>query len=303
MATTLQDLRDIFYSILREDENTSAYPLVLADLLLNGSQQSICLWTVIDPFDKDNSLEKWELPFVNTDYYYESIPTVYLNADAVVWWTTLTLDTTNLPTTGQVFIAWNVIPYTWKSATQVTGCSNILYAHLSGSEVSFAYAVPTNYASVINVTWDNKQKLDPKLYDDVFEDLNSYKRPIYPNVQQVNFTNYIKPFYTVKDNAYIILWNLNDWDKQIRLRYEKLPTMMTTGTDTATITNDIFAQLTIPYYAVWEMLYNRGEEKRAAEIINFGISKIKAMYTHYNKSSYEKQSGVQYQMSKWRLNV
>jgi hypothetical protein len=46
------------------------------------------------------------------------------------------------------------------------------------------------------------------------------------------------------------------------------------------------------------MLYNRGEEKRAAEIINFGISKIKAMYTHYNKSSYEKQSGVQYQMSK-----
>jgi hypothetical protein len=27
------------------------------------------------------------------------------------------------------------------------------------------------------------------------------------------------------------------------------------------------------------------------------------MYTHYNKSSYEKQSGVQYQMSKWRLNV
>jgi hypothetical protein len=53
MATTLQNLRDIFYSILREEENTSAYPLVLADLLLNTAQQSICFGNVVNPLTKE----------------------------------------------------------------------------------------------------------------------------------------------------------------------------------------------------------------------------------------------------------
>jgi hypothetical protein len=53
MATTLQDLRDIFYSILREEEDTSAYPLVLVDLLLNTAQQSICMGNVVNPLSKE----------------------------------------------------------------------------------------------------------------------------------------------------------------------------------------------------------------------------------------------------------
>jgi hypothetical protein len=268
MATTLQDLRNIAYAILREEEDTSAYPLVLMDLLLNTAQQSICMGNVVNPLSKEQ-LKKWQLSFLQTDKFYTSIQTVYLTVDAVVGGTTLTLDTTNLEATGVVFIAGNVITYTGKTATQLTWCSNILYAHEAGLEVTILYTLPTDYASIINVTRDNKQKVEWKLYDDVFEDMNSIKHPIYPNNQQVNFTNYSKPFYTIKDDDYLVLWNLNNWDKQIRVRYEKLPTQMTTGASTATITNDIFAQTTIPYYAVGEMLYNRGEESRAWEIINF----------------------------------
>lgn len=302
MAVTLQDLRNTFYNLIREEEDTSAYPLTLVDLLLNASQQRICMWNIVNPLTKEQ-LKKWQLPFLQTDKFYTSIQTVYLAANAVVWWTTLTLDTTNLESTGVLFIAWNIIPYTAKTATQVTWCSNILFAHLAGSEVTVLYTLPTDYASIINVTYDNKQKLEGKLYDDVFEDLNSNKRPIYPTNQQYNFTNYSKPFYTIKDDDYIVLWNLNDWNKQIRVRYEKLPTEMTTWASTATITNDIFAKTTIPYIAVWEMLMNRGEESRAAEIINFGIGQIKEMYTYYNQASFEKQSGVQYKMSKGKLNI
>jgi hypothetical protein len=302
MATTLQDLRNIAYSILREEENTSAYPLVLMDLLLNTAQQSICFGNVVNPLTKEQ-LKKWQLSFLQTEKIYTTIQTTTLTAAATVWWATLSLDTTNFSTTGQVYIWGNVITYTGKSATQLTWCSNILYAHLAGSEVSFAYAVPADYASIINVTYNNNTKLEWKLYDDVFEDMNSNKHPLYPNSQQYNYTNYTKPFYTIKDNTYIILWNLNDWNKSLRVRYEKTPTTMTTGASTATITNDIFAQTTIPYYAVGEMLFQRGEESRAAEIINFWMGKIKEMYTYYNQASFEKQSGVQYKMSKWRLNI
>lgn len=53
MATTLQDLRNIFYAILREEEDTSAYPLTLVDLLLNTAQQSICMGNVVNPLTKE----------------------------------------------------------------------------------------------------------------------------------------------------------------------------------------------------------------------------------------------------------
>jgi hypothetical protein len=79
------------------------------------------------------------------------------------------------------------------------------------------------------------------------------------------------PFYSVKDDQYIIIFNANRTGDMIRFRYEKLPTLMVDASDTVTINNDLFAIGTIPYLAVAEMFYNRGEESRAAEIINFAL--------------------------------
>lgn len=73
---------------------------------------------------------------------------------------------------------------------------------------------------------------------------------------------------------------------------------MSLVTDTATITSDLFAKATIPYVAVGEMLYNRGEEARAKDILNFGYSQVKEMYNYYNNKSFERVSGVQYGMQK-----
>lgn len=78
---------------------------------------------------------------------------------------------------------------------------------------------------------------------------------------------------------------------------------MTAGTDNATISNDIYAKTTIPYLAVGEMLYNRGEEARAGELLNFAIGQVREMYAHYNNSMQEKLSGKQYRMAKSRLNI
>ena len=69
------------------------------------------------------------------------------------------------------------------------------------------------------------------------------------------------------------------------------------------IDNDIYAKTTIPYLAVAEMLYNRWEEQRAAELFNFVIWQIKEMYNYYNKKSFENISGVQYTMWKSTLNI
>ena len=54
MATTLQQLRDISYAIIRTDEDTTAYPLVLLDSFLNLAQKKIFKGRIVNPLNQTN---------------------------------------------------------------------------------------------------------------------------------------------------------------------------------------------------------------------------------------------------------
>lgn len=305
MATTLQNLRDIFYGILREDENSSAYPLSLTDILLNAAQQKLCNWLVINPLTKEE-IRKWQLPFLNTDKFYSSIKWTTISTAVATTDTTISVaDASEYDSTWSIYIEGNIVTYTGTTATSFTGCSWILFAFPASTKVYPAYTLPSDYSSPINVIYNNRAQLEAKGYDDIYEDLNKYKGTTYwrNSVMPIYESPYkIPPFYSIKDNWYLIIYNLDQEDKPIRLRYEKLPTTMTTSVN-ATIDNDIYAQTTIPYLAVGEMLYNRGEEQRAADIINYAMWQIREMYRYYNGTSFEKLNGKQYSCAKWRLNI
>lgn len=306
MATTLQDLRDIFYSILREEENSSAYALNIVDLFLNSAQQRICLWTVINPLTKE-AVRKWRLPFAVSEQFYTTVGyTTNTTAMTMSDTSILVNDTSNFSTSGALYVNGNIVSYTNKTATSFTGVSSISFEHPVGISIYQAYALPTDYASAINLIYDHKYQVDSILYDDVFQDLKGRKGTDYRrNQARGAFSEPYQhqPFYAIKDDTYLILFNVTSNGYSLRLRYEQIPTTMTTVSDTSAISNDIYAKTTIPYLAVGEMLYNRGEEARAWEILNFAIWQIREMYTHYNNSSQEKLSGKQYKIAKWNINI
>ncbi len=305
MATyTLQDLRDIGYAILREEEDITAYPLVLMDMLLNSAQNRICNGTVINPMNWQ-AIRKGKLPFLDTSAFYSNISLTTLSADTTVGDTTLDItDTTDFPSTGSIYVAGNIITYTGKTATTFTGCTNVLFAHQSGSQVSTIFSLPSDYGSILNITYANNFKLAPKLYDDIWEDLNSIKNGWYNRTDAQGYRSQtdVKPFYTIIWSDKFLIFNRNNTGDQIHLRYEKLATTMSAWTDLATIP-DAYSKATIPYLAIGEMLYNRGEESRASEIINFALGQIKEMYTFYNNSSFESINGTQYKIGKSKLNI
>ena len=122
--------------------------------------------------------------------------------------------------------------------------------------------------------YDNRLKLEAKQFDDIYEDLNSVKGTIRSRASTRSLYKQpysVSPFYTIKDGSYLLIYNFNETDKIIKLRYKKTPTVMTLSTSTCTIDKDIYARTTIPYLAVAEMMFNRGEEARGAEIINFAM--------------------------------
>lgn len=309
MSVTLAGLRTMFYDILREEQDSWAYPLSFADQLLNAAQQRICNGRVVNPLSKEE-VRKWQLPFLFTDSFYANIQSTNLSENTTVGSTVLTVaKTDDFPTSGVLFIAGNIIPYTGKTSTTFTWCSGVLFPFEWGQEVSIAFALPTDYASVVNVVYNNNYQMEAQLYDDIFENLNQNKRRTglyndYNQVGRYNSGEYRRrPFYTTKDMQYLIIFNANRTGDMIRLRYEKQPKAMSATTDVSIIPNDIYAKWTIPYLAVWEMLYNRWEEQRGGELINFAIWQIREMYNYYNEASFQSISWWAYRTGKWRLNI
>lgn len=251
------------------------------------------------------AVRKGQLPFLGTSAMYSNVTPTTLSAAATVGATTLSItDTTNFPSIGSLYINGNIITYTGKTATTFTGVTNVLFAHLAGSDVSVAFTLPTNYGSVINITYNNQFKLAGKLYDDIWEDLNSVKGVgyNYTDVQGFRSQREVRPFYTIVDGTYFLIFNRSNTASQIHLRYEKIATEMTASGSLATIP-DAYSKATIPYLAIGEMLYNRWEEERASSILNFALGQVKEMYAFYNNASFENINGVQFKTWHGKLNI
>jgi hypothetical protein len=79
-----------------------------------------------------------------------------------------------------LYVDGNLLTYTGVSGTQftgipATGTGSIKFAHTVGSSVYTAFDLPSDFMSAIQVIYNNSFKLENKLYDDIFEDLNSIK--------------------------------------------------------------------------------------------------------------------------------
>lgn len=98
------------------------------------------------------------------------------------------------------------------------------------------------------------------------------------------------------NGAYVLPFNVNVTGKNIRLQYEKAPTTMD-GSNGATIP-DAYATHILPFVAVAEILYERGEEDRATRLLSRACGKIRQMYDYYGQLNTESVFGNRVRTSK-----
>lgn len=292
MATSQSTLDNLVYSILREESDSSAYPLELVHSIENYAQRAICNWGVQNPLTWQE-IQKWALPFLFTDKMYSSVKDWFLSADATVWWTTLDLDTTDFPSSGKVWISWNQITYTGKSATQFTWVTGIEFAFESGTRVSYMYALPSDYGSPVQMDYDGTFQIFWKDYRTIYKELNNEKNWLMGN--QANnyssnpdrFNSSTPAFYTIVNWTHFILFQISYTGKPLHFLYEKTPETITSIVS-ATIP-DTYAEFVIPQMVVAEILYDRNEEDRASRILWRACGRISNMYRFYSKQNQETQ--------------
>jgi len=300
---TLQNLRDVFYAILKEDEDSSAYPLTLVDVLINNAERWICSWNLTDlTTGNKDQIEKWPLPFLFSDSYFTSVQDTYLTAATTIGATSLALnDTTNFASSGDLWINEDLVTYTGKTSTSFTWVTWVDFAHLWGSRVTQLFSLATDFASSVRVIYNGQLVLQPVDYRNLYLRLNNYKGTGYVNStnnsnNSVNdrFIDDLAPFYTVINGTYFLPFQIDNSGYMFHQIYEKKPTALVAGTDVCTIPDE-YSEATIPFIAVSDMLYNRWEEARALKLLNFGLGKVQEMYSYYSNQNNEDLNGQRVQ--------
>lgn len=300
MAISLSTLTDTVLWVLRESGFSNAYPQVLLELMCNASQQDICEWRCIHPITGEET-QKWALHFLNKEVFYSNVAPTTLTSDLAIWSVEIESDTTDYPSTWHLYLWWQVVPYTGITSTSFTWVSGVLVALDSGTQVSICFAMPTDYSSIKNVVYNNRTQIAAKLYDDIFSDMKDYKgRSDYNDNTAQGYG--IQPFYTIKDAAYFIPFQLNETGKQFKVRYEMKAPTMTASVDSI-IDNEIYGQMAIAYLATAMVLFERWEEDRGSAVYNNGIKTVRKLYSSYNDTSFESQNWQAYDVGKWKLNI
>lgn len=302
MAITLTDLRTKCYNILREEENNSAYPYALVDDLINDAVWAICSWLYVNPLTKEE-IHKGQLPFLNKEVFYETSLVQYVSSDVSAGAEEIEINTGTRPDAWVCYIGGNIVEYREKDDMHLYQCTWVNGKIKAGEQASIVYKVPSDFMSPINVILDDRVQIDNKNYDDVFEALRDNKGLPEYKYRFLQWRGFDKPFYVIKDGKYVVVYNINTNGDVLRLRYECKPNILINADDVCIIPDDVYAITTVPYLAVGETMYNRWEEQRGAEVINWWNGKLKEMYKYYNKMWVERNTSQQYKMAKSKFNI
>ena len=290
-ALTLQDIYNNWYAIIKSNENSTAYSRDTFILnKINEAQNKIVNWGLRNPITGE-ILQMINLPFTNWVQFYSSVQNDNLTADAVVWWTTLTItDTTNFATAWKLWIDWDITTYTGKTATQFTWVTWIWFAHLSWVTVRQLFSLPSDFWLLNRAFFKNKYLLVPVDQRDLINtvSVNTYNyNPFYlDNTTNINQNEY---YYSIIDWIYFLPLTTNETAMQIKLEYDKRPTQLVAAsptTQTLAIPDD-YALQTIPYIAFWAALIERGEADEWMKLTAAWFENVKVMNAFYNQQRQE----------------
>lgn len=277
---TLADIRSETYALLWEPSDSVNYNTTLVTNRINNIVNRICKWHVRNIITWQQ-YKAWDLSFLRNEIFYDIPLSVATTAAITSWDDTVSFDTTNFSSEWYVYINWDIIRYTWKTATTITWCTWTDTDIASWAYVYQVFTLPTGISKPFTVyrvheTW----RMDEIPYAD-------YR---FPEQTKVNYT-----ILTDNDNSVDLFFIRNKEKNDIKymIQYYINSTDMVVDADVSTIP-DPYALTVVAPIAAWELLYDNEEIDDASTKLQRGYAALNEMFDFYNSMNKKSRQKVRF---------
>ena len=158
MSVTFKQLFDWVYTALGENPTATSSTFYLAGAikpLINEVGTMIYNGIMVDEF-KNRTLRCWFLSFLYKKLFIQNVKPVKLTATNIIWAITLSADTTGFATAWFLYIEWNIVQYTWKTATSFTGVTGVWLVYNTNAYVTQIFQIPTTATFPMDLRYLNQ---------------------------------------------------------------------------------------------------------------------------------------------------
>lgn len=235
--STLAEVRSAVYNIINELQTSNVYDIDFVDDNIDEMQTKVCA------MGKWSFLRKKVLNLAAT-------PTTLSSAITTASTTVSVADTTNYATSGSVLCEHDIIAYTGKTATSLTGVTGITITHSAGAKVWPLISAPTDYLRQPEMR--TQAQGSSRIRDWIFDDEYAYDNAYADDVFSLLTNDSGESFFWYNGNA------LNSGDI-VMLHYIKKPTPLS-ASDTVLTVPDPYGQRVIARLVAADLLLIRGDD-------------------------------------------
>lgn len=261
------------------DEETILVPKI------NDIVRRICNWQVVSLIDK-RKYRSWYLPFLDKQTFYTHVEPQSTSAAITTSDTEITVTTTyykdaTAEDPQYVLINWDIIKYTWKTATQLTGVTWIWVWHASWLSVFQLHKVPDSISKPYTLWYQ----------------INTWNREEVPHVDD-KLPIYERRYYTIlrdwsQDLINIVWYSADD---VFKLDYITTSTDMSSWSSVCTIPD---SKELVSHIASWELLWENEEYEDWQTKLDHGYALLDEMYSFFAKQTGKRENRIKAWRKLW----
>ena len=284
--TTLGDIKTEVYLLMNQSSDSSTYDAdTRVQTKINTVIQDVCKGEYRSILS-DEVFKAWDLRFLRGKQAVKRYDNVTLTAELLTTDIELSCDTTNLTDSWSVVINGNVIHYTGKTATELTGVTNIQMDQDSWEYLRQVFQVETEAFKAFVLFWiASKSEFWPDMIEIPYDD----------NRNQQSMDRY----YTIlTDETSTDLWlDIRGFTgtEKFWLEYYKGLSDYTSDWDTIAIP-DPYWKSVIASMVAGELLWESEQTDESTRKLQLAYSKLITFYNTYNTMVKERRKSIKF---KW----
>lgn len=282
MAKTFWDIKNKVWNLLWQKSTSTIFSPTVVWNAINAVTRKILRGRFTSLLDPNRIYSAWRLWIQEGSYYVRYKSETALTAIWYVWDVTLSCDTTNLATSGYVEINWEILNYTWKTATELTWVTWGTLEYPEWAMVSQLYSMPASYERpfrINKIIWENEVIRQEIPFSEEGDKI------VYYQIVKYWTTNLIR------------LIGLENEDL-LEIIYSKTYTNLVNDWDTCLLPDD-YGETLVSYLVAWQFAVEKGIPNWQS-ILATGYAELQDFYRFFDNEVYRTKHQIKSQSYNYR---